>query len=263
MSDTEFTPSEMMTVAAARKLRNGSVCFVGIGMPSAAANLARLTHAPEAVLIYESGAIGAKPEVLPLSIGDGELGETADTVVSVPEIFNYWLQGGRVDLGFLGAAQIDKFGNLNTTVIGGTYAKPRVRLPGAGGAPEIATCSKEIAIILKHSKRAFVEKLDFVTSSGFCPRSNGNGGKQARGRGPTTVITDLGIALSDPVTNELILTSVHPGVTVEQVKNATGWDLKLASNIVVTAKPTANELAVLRDLHARTAKAHGNSASGE
>jgi glutaconate CoA-transferase subunit B len=263
MSDTEFTPSEMMTVAAARKLRNGSVCFVGIGMPSAAANLARLTHAPEAVLIYESGTIGAKPEVLPLSIGDGELGETADTVVSVPEIFNYWLQGGRVDLGFLGAAQIDKFGNLNTTVIGGTYAKPKVRLPGAGGAPEIATCSKEIAIILKHSKRAFVEKLDFVTSSGFCPRSNGNGGKQVRGRGPTTVITDLGIALSDPVTNELILTSVHPGVTVEQVKNATGWDLKLASNIVVTAKPTANELAVLRDLHARTAKAHGNSASAE
>jgi glutaconate CoA-transferase subunit B len=262
MSDNQYTAGEMMTVAAARKLRNGTVCFVGIGMPSAAANLARLTHAPEAVLIYESGTIGAKPEALPLSIGDGELAETADTVVSVPEIFSYWLQGGRVDLGFLGAAQIDKFGNLNTTVIGGTYAKPKVRLPGAGGAPEIATCSKEIAIILKHTKRAFVGKLDFVTSSGS-PRSSGNGGKQVRGRGPTTVITDLGILVSDPATNELVLTSVHPGISVDQVTDATGWDLKLASNIAVTAKPSAHELTVLRDLHARTAKAHGNSASAE
>ena len=252
-----------MTVAAARKLRNGTVCFVGIGMPSAAANLARLTHAPEAVLIYESGTIGAKPDALPLSIGDGELAETADTVVSVPEIFSYWLQGGRVDLGFLGAAQIDKFGNLNTTVIGGTYAKPKVRLPGAGGAPEIATCSKEIAIILKHSKRAFVEKLDFATSSGFSPRSNSDGGRQLRGRGPTTVITDLAILRSDPATNELVLTSVHPGVSAEQVRNATGWDLRVAANIAITAAPSEHELAVLRDLHARTAKAHGNSASSE
>ena len=167
MSDSEYSLTEIMTIAAARRLKNGDVCFVGIGLPSAAANLARLTHAPEVVLIYESGTIGAKPDVLPLSIGDGELAETADTVVSVPEIFAYWLQGGRVDIGFLGAAQIDRFGNINTTIIGGTYEAPRVRLPGAGGAPEIATAAKEVAIILKQSSRAFVEKLDFVTSSGY------------------------------------------------------------------------------------------------
>ena len=170
MPEPGYTPAEIMTVAAARKLKNGTVCFVGIGLPSAAANLARITHAPELVLIYESGTIGAKPDVLPLSIGDGELAETADAVVSVPEIFRYWLQGGRVDIGFLGAAQIDKFGNINTTVIG-SYEKPKVRLPGAGGAPEIATAAKEVAIILKQSKRAFVEKLDFVTSSGYYPNA--------------------------------------------------------------------------------------------
>jgi glutaconate CoA-transferase subunit B len=151
MSDLAYSPVEIMTVAAARKLKNGTVCFVGIGLPSAAANLARITHAPDLVLIYESGTIGAKPDVLPLSIGDGELAETADTVVSVPEIFRYWLQGGRVDIGFLGAAQIDKFGNINTTVIG-PYDSPRVRLPGAGGAPEIATAAKEIAIILSRAR---------------------------------------------------------------------------------------------------------------
>src|SRR5271155_581357 len=155
----EYSPGEIMTIAAARWLRNGSVCFVGIGLPSAAANLARLTHAPDVVLIYESGTIGAKPQVLPLSIGDGELAETADTVVSVPEIFRYWLQAGRVDVGFLGAAQIDKYGNINTTIIGGTYATPEVRLPGAGGAPEIATSSKEVWIVLKQNKRTFVEQL--------------------------------------------------------------------------------------------------------
>src|SRR6202047_4630716 len=156
-----YNANEIMTIEAARRLKNGTVCFVGIGM-SAAANLARLTHAPDVVLIYESGTIGAKPTVLPLSIGDGELAEHADTVVSIPEIFRYWLQGGRVDVGFLGAAQIDKFGNINTTVIGGTYDAPRVRLPGAGGAPEIATAAKEVWIILKQSKRTFVEKLDFI-----------------------------------------------------------------------------------------------------
>src|SRR5271168_1981765 len=249
-----------MTIAAARWLRNGSVCFVGIGLPSAAANLARLTHAPDVVLIYESGTIGAKPQVLPLSIGDGELAETADTGVSVPEIFRYWLQGGRVDIGFLGAAQIDKFGNINTTVIGGTYDAPRTRLPGAGGAPEIATAAKEVAIILKHSKRALVEKLDFVTSSGYFENATGNG---RRGRGPTTVISDLGIIASDPATNELVLTALHPGVTAEQVKAATGWELKVALRVDITPAPTAAELAALRDLHARTTKAHGGAASSE
>src|SRR5271154_761366 len=192
MPDMEYSPVEIMTVAAARKLQNGTVCFVGIGLPSAAANLARLTHAPDVVLIYESGTIGTKPHVLPLSIGDGELAETADTVVSVPEIFQYWLQAGRVDVGFLCAAQIDKVGNINTTVIGGTYGAPRVRLPGAGGAPEIATAAKEVTIILKHNTRAFVEKLDFVTSSGYFVKTNGDGPLGVRGRGPTTGITDLG-----------------------------------------------------------------------
>ena len=263
MPESEYTPSEIMTVAAARKLSNGTVCFVGIGLPSAAANLARITHAPGAVLIYESGTIGAKPEVLPLSIGDGELADTADTVVSVPEIFRYWLQAGRIDLGFLGAAQIDKFGNLNTTLIGGTYDAPRVRLPGAGGAPEIATAAKEVAIILKHSKQTFVEKLDFVTSSGYvegCPR---NGSRVARGRGPTTVITDLGILVSDRVTHELVLTAVHPGVTVDRVKEATGWPLRVAPDLQTTPLPTAKELAALRDLHARTAAAHGSPVNAE
>jgi glutaconate CoA-transferase subunit B len=263
MPEPEYSPTEIMTVAAARKLQNGTVCFVGIGLPSAAANLARTTHAPETVLIYESGTIGAKPDVLPLSIGDGELAETADTVVSVPEIFRYWLQGGRVDVGFLGAAQIDKFGNINTTVIGGTYDAPRTRLPGAGGAPEIATAAKEVAIILRHSKRAFVEKLDFVTSSGYFAKPSGNGNSRVRGRGPTTVISDLGIIVSDPTTNELVLTALHPGVTVDQVKAATGWALKVAPRLEVTPKPTTAELAALRDLHARTAAAHGSSASSE
>src|SRR5581483_2946548 len=239
---------------AARKLRNGMVCFVGIGLPSAAANLARLTHAPDVVLIYESGTIGAKPEVLPLSIGDGELAETADTVVSVPEIFQYWLQGGRVDIGFLGAAQIDRFGNINTTVIGGSYQKPKVRLPGAGGAPEIATSAKEVAIILSQSGRNFVEKLDFVTSSGYDNKTRGS--RRLHGRRPTTVITDLCVMASDAESSELTLMSLHPGVTTDQVRQATGWELKIGSNIGHTETPTTAELAALRDLHSRTAKAH-------
>ena len=263
MSKTEYTPSEIMTITAARRLKNGTVCFVGIGLPSAAANLARITHAPEVVLIYESGTIGAKPDVLPLSIGDGELAEAADTVVSVPEIFRYWLQGCRIDVGFLGAAQIDKFGNINTTLIGGTYDEPRVRLPGAGGAPEIATAAKEVLIILKQSKRTFVEKLDFVTSSRSFDERNGNGRLGVRKRGPATVITDLGIMVSDPVTGELVLTTLHPGVAVEQVEAATGWQLKVAPKLETTPKPTASELAALRGLHTRTAAAHGSAASAE
>jgi glutaconate CoA-transferase, subunit B len=259
----EYSPDEIMAIAAARILKNGMVCFVGIGLPSAAANLARLTHAPELVLIYESGTIGAKPDVLPLSIGDGELAETADSVVSVPEIFRYWLQGGRVDIGFLGAAQVDKFGKINTTVIGGTYNAPRVRLPGAGGAPEIATAAKQVAIILKQTKRTFVEKLDFVTSSGYFLKSDGDGQAGVRGRGPTTVITDLGVMVSNPPTNELVLTTLHPGITANQVKDSTGWDLKLARNLEITREPTPRELAALHDLHARTAAAHGSAANTE
>jgi len=255
MSENHYTADEMMTVAAARMIRNGAVCFVGIGLPSAAANLARLTHAPDTVLIYESGTIGAKPPVLPLSIGDGELSETADAVVSIPEIFAYWLQGGRVDLGFLGAAQIDRFANINTTVIG-DYHKPSTRLPGAGGAPEIAASSKEVLITLRHNKRAFVKKLDFVTSGGHMEGGDSREKMRLPGKGPNAVITDLGILTPDPVTRELTLTSLHPGVVVEKVVESTGWPLKVAPQIETTEAPTDTELRVLRDLNARTARAH-------
>jgi len=253
-----YTADEMMTIAAARMIRNGAVCFVGIGLPSAAANLARLTRAPETVLIYESGTIGAKPPVLPLSIGDGELFETADATVSIPEIFSYWLQGGRVDLGFLGAAQIDRFANINTTVIG-DYHKPSTRLPGAGGAPEIAASSKEVLITLRHNKRAFVEKLDFVTSGGHMQGGDSREKMRLPGKGPTAVITDLGILTPDPATKELTLTSLHPGVAVEKAVEATGWKLKVAAQVATTEPPSETELAVLRDLHARTARAHAGN----
>src|SRR3977135_4529930 len=245
-----YTPDEMMTIEAARLICPGCVCFVGIGMPSAAANLARLTHAPDVVLIYESGTIGAKPDVLPLSIGDGELAEYADTVVSVPEIFRYWLQGGRIDVGFLGAAQIDRFGNINTTVIGGEYAKPKVGLPGAGGAPEIASNAKETWIIIKQTKRSFVPKLDFLTSVGHLDGGDSRAKSGARGAGPTAVLTDLGVLAPDPVTRELTLVAIHPGIGVEQAKASTGWDLKVAAQLAHTAPPTAAELATLRDLSA-------------
>jgi glutaconate CoA-transferase subunit B len=254
-----YTPTEMMTVAAARALKNDDVCFVGIGAPSAACNLARLTHAPDIVLIYESGTIETKPNILPLSIGDGELCETALFTVSVPEMFRYWLQGGRVTTGFLGGAQIDRFANLNTTVVG-PYDKPSVRLPGGGGAPEIATNCGRIFITMSHSKRAFVEKLDFVTSLG-----HGKGGddRQKLGvttDGPTKVITDLCVLEPDPVTKELTVASLHPGVTREQVVAATGWKIKFADKVGETPPPTDKELKVLRELHARTAAAHGEAA---
>jgi acyl CoA:acetate/3-ketoacid CoA transferase beta subunit len=252
MPDASVTYSrdEMMTVAAARMIGPRAVVFVGIGLPSAAANLARRTHAADAVLIYESGAIGAKPTVLPLSIGDGELAETADVVVSVPEMFAYWLQGGRVDLGFLGAAQIDRFGNINTTVIGGTYAKPGVRLPGAGGAPEIAASCKEVLITLRHTPRALVEKLDFITSVGHVDGPDGRRRLGLPGGGPSAVVTDLGILTPHIGTRELMLTSVHPGVEVDAVRAATGWPLRLAPSVATTAPPSPEELAVLRALKA-------------
>jgi glutaconate CoA-transferase subunit B len=259
MAETTYTADEMMTIAAARMVKNGAVCFVGIGLPSAAANLARLTHAPDTVLVYESGTIGTKPSVLPLSIGDGELAETADTVVSIVEIFSYWLQGGRVSLGFLGAAQIDRFANINTTVIG-DYRKPTVRLPGAGGAPEIAASCGEVLITLRQTARAFVDKLDFVTSGGHLEGGDSRERLRLPGKGPTAVITDLGILTPDPSTKELVLTSVHPGVTIEKVVASTGWPLKVAAHVSTTTAPTDDELRVLRDLQARTAKAHAGQA---
>ena len=259
MAENSFTADEMMTVAAARRLQNGMVCFVGIGLPSAAANLARQTHAPDLVLIYESGTIGTKPAVLPLSIGDGELAETADLIVSIPEIFAYWLQGQRVDVGFLGAAQVDRFANINTTVIG-PYDHPKVRLPGAGGAPEIATSAREVLIMLRQSNRAFVPKVDFITSAGHLEGGDSRRRLGLPGRGPTAVITDLGILTPAPDSNELTLTSIHPGVGVEQVQAATGWPLKIASDLAQTPPPTAQELSVLRDLNTRTARAHAADA---
>jgi glutaconate CoA-transferase subunit B len=253
----DFTAEEMMTVAAARLLRDGMVCFVGIGLPSAAANLARVTHAPGIVLIYESGTIGAKPTALPLSIGDGELAETADALVSVPEMFRYWLQGGRIDVGFLGAAQVDRYGTINTTVIG-QYDRPTVRLPGAGGAPEIATLAGEVFIILRHGKRALVEHLDFITSPSLRAGDRVEGPGR-RGKGPTALVTDLGILKPDPQSRELTLMTVHPGVTVEQARSATGWDLKVAPDLAATPAPTAAELNALRALHERTRRAHSEA----
>ena len=254
-----YTPDEMMTIAAARLIWPGCVCFVGIGVPSAAANLARLTHAPDIVLIYESGAIGTQPRVLPLSIGDGELAETATAVVSLPEVFSYWLQAGRIDVGFLGAAQIDRFGNLNSTVIGG-YANPKTRLPGAGGAPEIAHHAKQIFVVLKQSPRSFVAKLDFCTSAGFFTGNGERAQHAIPGAGPQVVITDLGVLKPATESQELTLVARYENVTVERIRSATGWPLAVADNIDVVPAPTANELRVLRDLHKRTEIAHAGDA---
>jgi glutaconate CoA-transferase, subunit B len=251
-----YSTNEIMTVAAARLLKNGAVCFVGIGLPSTAANLARLTHAPDIVLIYESGPIGAKPLVLPLSIGDGNLAETADTVVSTHEIFRYWLQGGRVDIGFLGAAQIDRFANINTTVIG-DYKKPATRLPGAGGAPEIASCAREVVLVLKQSARAFVKKLDFVTSVGHLDGGDARKRLGLPGQGPVAVVTDLCLMEPDLATKELTVTQLHPGITREQVSIATGWEIRFAGTLKETPAPTSIELETLRDLERRTRLAHG------
>lgn len=243
-----WTAAEMMTIAAARALPDGATCLVGIGLPSTAANLARQVHAGGLVLVYESGTIGAKPEYLPLSIGDGILAETADIVVGLVEIFNYWLQPGRIDIGFLGAAQVDRFANINTTMIGSSYASPAVRLPGAGGAPEIAASCTEVIIVTRQTLDRFVERLDFVTSLG-----HGAGGDERRrlglrGGGPTTVITDLGVLQPDPVTRELVLTRVHPGLTAADARASTGWELRVAPTLETTPPPTDEELRVLRDL---------------
>jgi len=245
-----YEADEMMSIAAARALRDVNACFVGIGLPSTGANLARRTYAPDLVLVYEAGAIGAKPPRLPLSIGDGILAETADAVVTVPEIFNYWLQPGRIDVGFLGAAQIDRFANINTTVIGGDYEHPKVRLPGAGGAPEIAASCGEVIVIVRQTRRSFVDAVDFVTSVG-----HGRGpGERERlgllGRGPTRVITDLGILEPESESCELRLTHLHPGVEVEQAREATGWELAVAYDLETTDAPTAEELEALRALSA-------------
>ena len=251
-----YTSQEMMTVAAARALSNDDVCFVGIGMPSAACNLARLTHAPRINLIYESGTLQTRPDVLPLSIGDGELCETALTTVPVPEVFRYWLQGGRITVGFLGGAQVDRFGNLNSTVIG-NYAHPKVRLPGSGGATEIATSCGQIFIVMKQGPRSFVQQLDFLTSLGHGRTGRERQALGIRTKGPTLLVTDLCIMRPNPETNEMTVNSIHPGVTREHVKTNTAWDVRFADAVEETPPPTPAELEVLRDLHIRTARAHG------
>jgi glutaconate CoA-transferase subunit B len=251
-----YSPNEMMTVAAARALRNEDVCFVGIGAPSAACNLARMTHAPQITLIYESGTIATKPNVLPLSIGDGELCDTALTTVPVPEMFRYWLQGGRMTVGFLGGAQIDRFANLNTTVVG-DYHKPKVRLPGGGGAPEIATNCHEIFIIMAMGKRAFVDRLPFITSMGHGPTGRERRALGVKSKGPTRLITDLCLFEPDPETQEMTVVSIHPGVTREQIIENCGWTPSFAAHVVETRAPDAKELEVLRDIQARTKAAHG------
>ncbi len=258
MADLGYTTNEMMAVAAARMLDNGTVCFVGIGLPSQAANLARLTHAPEVVLIYESGPIGAKPDILPLSIGDGILAESADTVVPTHEIFRYWLQGGHIDVGFLGAAQIDRFGNINTTVIG-DYAQPKVRLPGAGGAPEIADQAAEVYVVMRQGARSFVSEIDFLTTAGYLDGGEAREKLGISGKGPTKIITDLCILEPEAGTRELVVTSIHPGVTRGNIVDATGWDIRFANDVTETEPPSETELATLRDFLARTAEAHGGA----
>ena len=260
MTVAAVSPDEMMIISASRELTGDDVCFVGIGAPSAACNLARLTHAPGITLIYESGTIGTAPDVLPLSIGDGELCDTALTTVSVPEMFRYWLQGGRITVGFLGAAQLDRFGNINTTVIG-SYGKPKVRLPGGGGAPEIATQCRKVFIVMKQSRRSFAERIDFFTSFGF-----GSGGDDRRKlgvatSGPVLLATDLAIWRPDPATNEFTVFSLHPGVTREQMQETVAWEVRYADEVCETPEPTIEEVQTLRELRERTKAAHSRGRS--
>jgi glutaconate CoA-transferase subunit B len=246
---TGVSRTEMQTVAAARRLRRARTVFIGVGRPSTAALLARRVHNPELVLVYESGTVGAKPSHVPLSIGDGELAETADFIVSVPEMFNYWIGAGRIEMAFLGAAQVDRFANLNSTVIG-DYVHPRARLPGAGGAPEIAAACGEVIVIVPHARRTMVDRLDFWTTVGHGDGPGSRDGLGFRGSGPSAVITDLGVLEPDPHTKELTLTAVHPGVTPEDVRAETGWELRVRDDLRQTEPPTDEELTVLRELRA-------------
>ena len=254
----DYTATEMMTIAAARALTNEDICLVGIGLPSAACNLARLTHAPNITLVYESGTLETRPRVLPLSIGDGELCETALTTVPVPEMFQYWLQGGRITVGFLGGAQVDRFGNLNSTVVG-DYAKPDVRLPGSGGATEIATACHRVFIVMPQSRRSFVEKLDFLTSLGHGPSGRERRELKLRTEGPAMIVTDQCTMRPDPDSNEFKVATTHPGVTREQVAASTGWRVGFVDEPGETRPPTIEELDVLRDLIQRTRDAHGTA----
>lgn len=240
----EYSASELMTINAARLLRDGDVVFVGVGLPNLACNLARRTHAPNLLMIYEAGVIGAQPARLPLSIGDPTLVSGALGVCSMYDIFGFYLQRGNVDVGFLGGAQIDRFGNINATVIG-DYQHPKVRLPGSGGSMEIAAWANRCYILTPHQKRRFPEKVDFRTSAGFLSGKVERDAAHLRGKGPQAVVTDLGILEPDE-TGELILTALHPGKTLDQAKENTGWNLRSAAEVGVTNPPTADELHILR-----------------
>jgi glutaconate CoA-transferase subunit B len=249
VSEAAFTKSEMMIVAAARALEGQRVCFVGVGLPNIAVNLAQRTVAPEMEMVYEAGVFGARPQRLPLSIGDPTIVTGSTAVVSMLELFGYYLQGGLIDVGFLGAAQIDRFGNINTTVIG-EYARPTTRLPGSGGACEIAINARQVFVIMRQSARSFVERIDFRTSPG-----NLGGAEQAErirreggwlGRGPSIVVTDLGIYRFDE-TGEMRLESLHPGATLEGVRETIGWEIKVADELGATPPPTDEELRLVRE----------------
>ena len=240
----------MQTVVAARRLRRAGSVFIGVGRPSIAAIVARRVHNPDLVLVYESGTVGAKPTRVPLSIGDGELAATADFIVSVPEMFNYWIGAGRIDVAFLGAAQVDRFANLNSTAIG-DYERPVTRLPGAGGAPEIAASCGEVIVIVPHTRRTFVERLDFVTTVGHGTGAGSRARLGFRGKGPTAVITDLGVLEPDQETCELTLTALHPGADVEAARAACQWDLRVSDDLAQTEPPTEEELRTLRELVSR------------
>ncbi|MDD2695622.1 MAG: CoA-transferase subunit beta [Anaerolineales bacterium] len=245
MATLSYTSPELLTINAARLLRDGDVVFVGVGLPNLACNLARRTHAPNLVMIYEAGVIGAQPARLPLSIGDPTLVSGALSVCSMYDIFAFYLQRGNVDVGFLGGAQIDRFGNINATVIGG-YAHPKVRLPGSGGSMEIAAWADRCYIITPHQKRRFPEKVDFCTSAGFMSGRAEREAARLRGAGPQAVVTDLGI-LEPDASGELVLTALHPGATLEQAQTNTGWALKAAPELKTTPPPSAEELRILRE----------------
>jgi glutaconate CoA-transferase, subunit B len=241
-----WSKSEMLVVAGARALEGRRVCFVGIGLPNIAVALAQRTVAPEIELIYESGVYGARPARLPLSIGDPCLVTGATAAMSMVELFSYYLQGGLVDVGFLGAAQLDRFGNINTTVIG-DYELPKVRLPGSGGACEIAINAREVFVLMRQSARSFVERIDFRTSPGNLGGAALRAAQGWQGLGPSVVVTDLGRYGFDPDTGEMVLLAVHPGVTEDDARAATGWDLKVAADLQVTPDPTAEELRLIRE----------------
>ncbi len=245
MNTTSFTSSELMTINAARLLRDGDVVFVGVGIPNLACNLARRTHAPNLYMIYEAGVIGARPSRLPLSIGDPTLVSGAAAVCSMYDIFTLYLQRGNVDVGFLGGAQIDQFGNINATVIG-DYQHPKVRLPGSGGSMEISAWANRCYIMTPHQKRRFPARVDFHTSAGFLSGQGERKQAGVRGGGPQAVVTNLGI-LTPNENGELILSALHPGATVEQAQENTGWPLKVAADLRRTELPTEEELRILRE----------------